>query len=108
MSSAQRLVHLAEKRGRLRERIATQRATLAQQMVPIEQALDRADQAIALGRSGVDYVKHHPGQVGAAFALLAILKPRRVWRWGRRAFFAWGFWRKARAHIDGLRSRTAA
>jgi hypothetical protein len=27
------------------------------------------------------------------------LRPKRVWRWGRRAFFAWGLWRKARARL---------
>lgn len=103
-----RLIRLAEKRGQLRERIAGQRATLAAQMVPIEQALDRADQAIALGRSGVRYVQNHPLEVGAAVAVLAVLRPRRFWRLGRRAFVAWGLWRKLRDRIAVLRPRPAA
>jgi hypothetical protein len=93
-------VELALKRGRLQERIAAQRATLAAQVVPIAGALATADRAVALGRSGIAYVRTHPLQVGAAFALLAILRPRRVWRWSRHAFVAWGAWRKLRARIE--------
>ena len=69
-------------------------------MVPIAGALATADRAVALGRYGVAYIRTHPLQVGAAFALLAILRPRRVWRWSRRAFIAWGAWRKLRARIE--------
>ncbi|MFO1345291.1 MAG: YqjK-like family protein [Rhodocyclaceae bacterium] len=93
-------VELALKRGRLQERIAAQRVALAAQVVPIAGALATADRAVALGRSGVAYIRTHPLQVGAAFALLAILRPRRVWRWSRRAFIAWGAWRKLRARIE--------
>ncbi len=93
-------VELALKRGRLQERIAAQRATLAAQVVPIAGALATADRAVALGRSGMAYIRTHPLQVGAAFALLAILRPRRVWRWSRRAFVAWGAWQKLRARIE--------
>ena len=87
--NAQKEVELALKRGRLQERIAAQRATLAAQVVPDRWWLATADRAVALGRSGVAYIRTHPLQVGAAFALLAILRPRRVWRWSRRAFIAW-------------------
>lgn len=95
-----RQIELALKRGRLLERIASQRATLAAQAVPIGRALEKTDRAIAVGRAGIDYVKHHPGQVGAAVAILAILQPKRVWRWGRRAFVAWGIWKKVRDRLD--------
>lgn len=103
-----RLIKLAEKRGQLRERIAAQRATLAGQMVPVEVALRRADQAIAAGRAGVRYVKTHPLEVGTAVAVLAVLRPRRVWRWGRRAFVAWNVWRKLQDRLATLRPRPAA
>lgn len=99
-----RQIELALKQGRLQERIAGQRATLAAQMQPISSALETADVAIATGRSSIDYVRRHPGQVGAAFAVLAILRPKRVWQWGRRAFIAWGLWRKLQGplHQAGL------
>ena len=97
-----REIELALKRGRLQERIAAQRATLAAQMGPIVATLGTADRAVALGRSGIEYVRTHPLAVGAAFAVLAALRPKRVWRWGRRAFLAWTAWRKLRVRLEGL------
>ena len=108
---AKSLIELSLQRGRLQERIATQRATLATQLRPVADALETTDRALAGARRGVDYVKRHPGQVGAAVALLALLRPKGVWRWGRRAFVAWGLWKKARRTLaaTGLgRSRPAA
>jgi hypothetical protein len=96
-----RQIELALKRGRLQERIASQRASLAIQVRPVLHTLETADQGLALARTGLAYVKRHPGQVGITFAVLAILRPARVWRWGRRAFVAWGIWKKLR---DGLES----
>lgn len=98
-----REIELALKRGRLQERIAGQRAALATQVVPIAKALGTADQAVALGHASVAYVKHHPGQVGAALAILAFLRPKRIWRWGRRALVAWGIWKKVRDSLEGAR-----
>lgn len=95
-----RRIELALKQGRLQERIASQRATLATQMQPISSALETADVVIATGRSGVNYVKRHPGQVGAAFAILAVIRPKRVWQWGRRAFIAWSLWRKLQGPLN--------
>lgn len=102
-----RQIELALKQGRLQERIASQRTTLAAQMRPIVQTLEAADQGLTMARSGLDYVKHHPGQVGAAFVVLAVLRPARVWRWGRRAFVAWGIWNKLRDRLEstGLSTR---
>lgn len=104
-------IELSLQRGRLQERIAAQRATLATQLRPLVAAVATADHALASARRGVDYVKRHPGQVGAAIVLLALLRPKGVWRWGRRAFVAWGLWKKARRTLaaTGLgRSRPAA
>ena len=97
-----REIELALKRGRLQERIAAQRATLAAQMGPIASTLGAADRTIALGKSGIAYVRTHPVAVGAAFAVLAVLRPKRVWRWSRRVFFAWTAWRKLRIRLEGL------
>lgn len=92
-------IEIALARGRLQERIAGQRAMLAAQMPPIAGALATADRALASGRRSLAWVKAHPLQVGAAVALLAALRPRRVWRWGRRAFIVWSAWRKVRLHM---------
>jgi len=99
-----RALELAQKRGRLQERIAQQRALIAAQMAPVASALATADRTLAIGRAGIAFVKRNPLQVGVAFAVMAILRPRRMWRWGRRAFLAWGLWRKLRdkLHVVGL------
>jgi hypothetical protein len=97
-----REIELALKRGRLQERIAAQRATLAAQMGPIANILGAADRTIALGKSGIAYARTHPVTVGAAVALLAALRPKRVWRWSRRVFLAWTAWRKLRIRLEGL------
>lgn len=97
-------IELALKRGRLQERIAGQRAALAAQMRPVAAALARADQGIALAHAGAEYVKRHPLQVGFVVALLALSRPRRILRWGRRAFVVWGLWQKVRPQMDAVRS----
>lgn len=94
-----RLIELGLQRGRLQERIASQRATLAGQLRPIAGALISTDQALATARRGIDYVKRHPGQVGVAVALLAVLRPKGIWRWGRRSFIAWSLWKKIRTRL---------
>lgn len=94
-----RLIELGLQRGRLQERIAAQRATLATQLRPLVGAVEATDQALVKVRLGIDYVKHHPAQVGVAVALLALLKPKGVWRWGRRSFVAWQLWKKAQKHL---------
>lgn len=97
-----RQIELALKKGRLQERIASQRAILAAQAAPIVAAVEATDQAMAVGRAGIDYVKRHPGQVGAVIAALAIMRPKRAWQWGRRAFVAWGLWTKVRSRLEGV------
>ncbi len=99
-----RLIELALQRGRLQERIAGQRTALAGQMQPLAAAVARVDQGLALARAGGDWVRRHPMHVGAAVALLALLKPRRLWRWGRRALILWGMWQRVRPQADTLRA----
>lgn len=105
-----REIELALKRGRLQERIAGQRTMLATQAAPVVAALASADRAVAMGRAGIAYVKRHPVAVGAAIVVLAVLRPRRVWRWGRRAFVAWGLWNKLHRRLEdaGLLPRRGA
>lgn len=95
-----REIELALKRGRLQERIAVQRAQLAVDMRPIASTLAVADRAVNVGQAGVRYVRQHPVQVGIVFAALAVLRPRRVWRWTRRALVAWSAWRKIRMKLE--------
>ena len=94
-----RLTELHLRRGRLLERIATQRAMLSYDAIPVSDALDKVDRAIARVQSVTNYVKRHPGIAGLALAVLFALRTKRVWRWSRRAFIAW---RTLRAFSDKL------
>ena len=101
------LTELHVRRGRLLERIATQRAMLSYDAVPVSISLDKVDRVLARVQSATNYVKQHPGIAGLALAILLALRTKRVWRWSRRAFIAW---RTLRAFSDrlaglGLRAR---
>lgn len=45
-------------------------------------------------------LRRHPQVVVAAGVALIVARPRRAWRWGRRAFFGWQAWRRWRNFID--------
>jgi hypothetical protein len=90
-----RLLELREQRGVLRAHCAAQRQLLAEHGVVLERACYVFDQA----RTGTGWIKRHPGIVGAAVALLVVLKPRKVWRWGQRAFWVWQGWRALRQRV---------
>lgn len=93
------LLQLAHRHGALKARIDAQRETLARQAAPLESALSVADKAVA----GVDWLKENPVAVGTVVAVLAILKPSRAWRWGRRGFIAWRGWEKLKKSLAGSR-----
>jgi len=91
----ERLLQLATRHGALRARIDEQRRQLAQQLVPVEAALAKGDLVL----DGVDWLKQHPGAVGAAVAMAVVAKPARLWRWGRRAFVVWRGWQSLRSSL---------
>ncbi|MCE1181387.1 MAG: YqjK-like family protein [Rhodocyclales bacterium] len=91
----QRLLELAKRHGSLQARIAEQRRTLAQHAQPLAQALEKGDTLL----KGVDWLKQHPGAVGLAAAVLAVVRPRGAWRWAQRGFFAWRGWQAIKANL---------
>lgn len=101
-----RLNDLHLRRGRLLERIANQRATLAQEALPVGSALYTMDRLLAIVYVGIDQVKRHPGLAALAVGAFFIARPRRIWRWSKRAFFAWQTWRAVRDKLVvlGLRA----
>lgn len=92
-----RSIELAARRGELKARIGMQRDAMVQHVQPLADFLASADRAVA----GVDWLKQHPGAVGAAVAGLVLLRPRRAWRWAKRGFFFWQSWRALRRRIAG-------
>lgn len=96
---AKTLAELHQEQGRLRERIAMQRAQLAQHAAPLRGALASGDRAVQVGRNAFDAVSRHPVGLGVLAAVMLAVKPRTVWRWGTRGLLAWRSWR---AVADGL------
>ncbi len=91
----QRRLDLATRRGELTAQIAMQRTALAGRMQPVKPVFGAADRVV----DGAHWLKRHP-QVIAAFAVgLVVAKPRRAWRWAKRAFFLWRSWRTLRSQL---------
>lgn len=92
-----RRLELAKRRGVLEAHIAAQREAMALHTQPLAAAVAVIDQGLA----GVAWLKRHPLAVGGAVALLAVLKPRRAWRWTRRVIFVWRGWQKLHSSLLG-------
>ncbi|MEW6415510.1 MAG: YqjK family protein [Pseudomonadota bacterium] len=94
------LAELHQERGRLRERIAQQRATLAREVAPLARACDTIDAVRALARDTARRVNRlaseHPALVAGIAALFFALRPRRTLRWIGRGMFLWRGWRNVR------------
>ena len=86
-------------RGRLLERVTTQRYILMAQVQPVRKALDRTDLVLAQIRAAVAYVKRYPVVAGVATAAIFVLNFRRVFRIARRGFVFWRTWRMIRERI---------
>ena len=95
-------IDLAIERGRLIERISNQRQLLGEQLQPVGASLHTADRAVTTLRNGSKYLKQHPEVVTVAVAVLVVVQPRRVWRWGKRGFFVWRSWRMLRRQLLDL------
>ena len=100
-----KLVELYVQRGRLHERIGAQRAQLALELVPLRDALDKADRARALLHQARLLMMAYPGVVAAAAVALLIWRPRTLLRSARWGFFAWRNWGRWRSWLRvGLRA----
>ncbi len=48
---------------------------------------------------GARWLRRHPEFAVAAGVALAVIRPKRAWRWARRAFVGWQVWRKLRDYF---------
>lgn len=94
---------LALQRGRLLERIATQRRQLHEDLQPFCTALQTVDQVVAVAQAGAAYVRAHPRAVGMLVGAFVLLRPRRAWRWARRGVVFWRIWRRMRQEIGAFK-----
>ena len=82
----QRLARLAERRGGLLERIAEQRAELAQAAEPLQARLRLADQGFAAIRR----LRRQPALIVLGVLLVAILRRRRrIFTWLKLGWRVW-------------------
>ena len=86
-------------RGRLQERITTQRYFLRREIIPVCDALATVDRGIARINAVGQYIKKHPALVAIGVAALLVVRGRRVFRWAKRGFFAWQSWRALRERL---------
>lgn len=104
----QRINELRLQRGRLLERIATQRTTLIRDLQPIAASLATADRLLARVRAGSDYIQQHPRVTALALTVLVVTRPRRAWRWAKRGLLAWQTWRTLRGRFFQFADRFGA
>ncbi|KQP12180.1 YqjK-like family protein [Pseudorhodoferax sp. Leaf267] len=96
MARRKSLAELQRERGRLLERIAGQRETLAVQCVPVLHLLQFGERIAQTVQSAKSFVQKHPWAMGSVAAVLALRRPRKLGRWARRGLFLWRSWRTAR------------
>ena len=88
-----RLIELYVQRGRLRERISTQRELVARELAPLATALGFAHQGMVWCRRAKAYVQAHPAVVTAVVVAVLVWRPRWVLRAVRWGFVGWRGWR---------------
>jgi hypothetical protein len=71
-------------------RSATLRSQLAAQGRLLQGPLALADRL----RGGWRWLRAHPEVPVAAVVALAVLRPRRAWRWAQRAWWGWRVWQR--------------
>ena len=93
------LAELNLERGRLLERIAYQRQTLAQQWIPVHDAEQAGRRLLERWAAGVQFVKSRPWLFAVLLATVWVVKPRRVWPLVVRGAALWRGWRLVRRVI---------
>ena len=97
-----RLIELHEQRGRLLERVAVQRRTLAQQVEPLQGALNFSNHLTQFVAEGKAYLQQNPMVVAAVLVALVVFRPRTAFRWARRGLLAWRALRSAHLLMPGF------
>jgi len=80
------------------------RLQLAQQVQMLAGPLTIADSLC----SGLHWLRRHPEWPLGGLALLALLRPRRAWRWASRVWWGWRLWRRGSRWLAAARDRVPA
>lgn len=100
-----RLNELRLQRGRLLERIAHQRDTLARQAHPLARGLRVGERLDNWFQQCKQVALQHPVAVVTVVGAVVILRPAFVLRWTRRGFIAWRTWLALRRDLPGFLTR---
>lgn len=85
-------LELALRKQRLILKSAALRVAIAEDALPLGPLFNGADKIVA----AIHWVQSRPQAVLAAVAALAVIRPRLLWRWGRRTVVLWKVWQKVR------------
>ncbi|MFT3820316.1 MAG: YqjK family protein [Rubrivivax sp.] len=87
-----RALALTRRQQRLLLRIAQQRREAALAWQDLQPPLRLAERV----RQAWQWLRAHPEWPLAAGVALVVLRPRRAWRWGLRAWWGWQHWQRLR------------
>ncbi|MCX7156403.1 MAG: YqjK-like family protein [Rhodocyclales bacterium] len=92
-------LELALKKQRLQIASDTLRAEFGLCAAGLAPAFSGADCAV----EGVLWLRRNPQFLIAAGVALVVIRPKRSWRWARRAFVGWQVWRKLNDFLEHQR-----
>lgn len=90
------LTRLFVERGRLQERIRTQRAEVIQIAHPLGVGLNKLSRVGNGLRRGYQWILAHPVLVTVAVVTVVVWRPRIVWRLATTGFTVWHHWKRIR------------
>lgn len=97
-------LELALKKQRLQIASDTLRAEFGLCAAGLEPAFSAADCAV----EGARWLRRNPEVAVAAGVALVVIRPKRAWRWARRAFVGWQVWRKLSDFLERQRPPPSA
>jgi hypothetical protein len=93
-------LELALKKQRLQIASDALRGDFSRHATGLRPLFSGADLAV----DGVRWARRNPQIVIAAAVAFLVARPKRAWRWARRAFFGWQAWQKLREFLPSHRS----
>jgi hypothetical protein len=94
----QRARQLAMRQQLLLLRSAELRRDFIEQAAVWQTPLSLADRV----HQGWQWLRAHPQAVAAGAVTLAVMRPRRAWRWGMRLWWGWRLWQRLQRAQHGL------
>ena len=94
----QRAMALAVRQQVLLARSAALRGSLAADAAVLQRRLDLADRV----REGWRWLLAHPEAPLATLVVLAVMRPRRIWRWGWKLWWGWSMLRRLQRRLHAL------